>query len=68
MENIEKVKEYIKKNYKPKYGAYSVERSRGNQNDVFEDGIFYGECFTLYEIGSMLGMDLQEPYEQYLDY
>ncbi|MCY9757691.1 hypothetical protein M5X00_26035 [Paenibacillus alvei] len=61
--DIEQVIERIKRGYDPEVCGFTAERSRGNSNDVFEDGHDAGYSMALYEIGKMLGIDLPEPDE-----
>jgi hypothetical protein len=60
---FQKIKDYILKNYNPTHCAYTVFRSEGNSDDVFNDGSACGKAYELYEIGTMLGMELPEPEE-----
>lgn len=62
-EVLEKVEKYIIKNYKPSACAFTSLNSEGNYDDVFNDGYYCGLSYTLYEIGTMLGIDLEEPEE-----
>lgn len=65
---IEKIKELIKRRYSARHCGYTEQRSEGNFSDVFEDGTQCGESQILYEIGVLLGMELEEPEEQDYDY
>ena len=60
---IESLKTWVKENYNPRATGYTIERSRGNYDDVFEDGCEYGTSWSAYEVGSILGMELEEPDE-----
>lgn len=62
-DSIKKIKEMIKSEYNPRYGAWTSQRSMGNYDDCFEDGHKVGEQMMMYEIGIALGMDLAEPEE-----
>lgn len=62
MENrIKEVKEYIKKNYCARCCGYTMFRSEGNYDDVFNDGADYGESWALHQIASILGIEVKEP-------
>ena len=65
---IEEIKKIIKNRYESYKCGWTEQRSEGNFTDVFSDGFGCGEAFTLYEIGSVLGMKLEEPEEQEYDY
>lgn len=43
-------------------------RSSGNESDVFCDGYDCGISNAAYEIGCILGMELEEPEEQDYDF
>jgi hypothetical protein len=64
MDKLELVKEFIKSRYRVNHCSFTSERSQGNYDDVFEDGVNCGTAWTLYDIGKMLEMDLKEPEEQ----
>lgn len=63
LRQLPNVIEMITKKYDPEYGAFTEERSSGNESDVFEDGRKSGYHQALYDIGKMLGLDLEEPEE-----
>ena len=65
---LEEVKKYINQCYKANKGSYTVERSEGNSDDVFSDGYDCGVATTLYNIGKMLEMDIEELEEPDYDY
>lgn len=60
---VEQIKKFVKRNYCPKTCGYSTLRSFGNADDVFNDGYECGMSWTAYEIGKILGMELDEPEE-----
>lgn len=60
---IEKLKELVKENYKPYQCGWTSQRSEGNSSDCFEDGCGNGASWLAYEVGEILGMDLEEPEE-----
>lgn len=57
----EKLEQWVKNNYKQYATGWTYERSEGNYCDCFEDGVEYGTSWAAYEIGNILGMDLEEP-------
>lgn len=61
---MEKVIEFIKKNYEPKDGSLSPMSSRGNGDDVFYDGSSFGRAHVLYQIAKLLEIDVPEIAEQ----
>lgn len=68
MEQIEKIKKLIEDRYNSAYCGYTEFRSEGNFSDVFQDGYDCGESQLLYEIGCLLGMELEDPDEQEYDF
>lgn len=62
-EKVNQVIEMIKEGYNEEFCAYTSERSHGNYDDVFDDGVTVGYHCALYEIGVMLGIELPEPHE-----
>lgn len=55
------LREWVKSNYKRHTTGWTYERSEGHSSDCFDDG---GECATswaAYEVGCIMGMDLEEP-------
>jgi hypothetical protein len=66
-DKIEKVEEYIKNNYKARCCGYTMFRSEGNYDDVFNDRADYGEAWSLYDIAEILGMEVEEPEENKID-
>lgn len=62
-EEKEKLKKWVKDNYKQYATGWTWERSDGNSCDVFNDGYIAGSSWAAYEIGNILGMKLEEPNE-----
>lgn len=62
-EFIEKIKKIVEENYDSDECGYTSERSEGNSDDVFSDGESCGRSWLAYEIGLILGMNLEEPVE-----
>ena len=58
-----KLKKWVNKNYKSYTTGWTAERSRGNYDDCFEDGSDSGRSWAAYEVGCILGMDLEDPDE-----
>lgn len=50
-----------KKYYKQYATGWTYERSEGNCYDCFNDGTEYGTSWAAYEVGCILGMELEEP-------
>lgn len=67
-EMISKLKEWVEKKYNAYACGWTVERSRGNFDDCFDDGHTSGKSWAAYEVGKILGMDLEEPEEPWEDY
>lgn len=63
-----KLIEWVKENYSPKESGYTEMRSSGNESDVFCDGYDCGASDAAYEIGCILGMELEEPENQDYDF
>jgi hypothetical protein len=64
MENkIKKVEKYIKNNYHAYRCGWTVSRSEGNYDDVFNDGMDCGKAWALYQIANILGIEVEEPEE-----
>lgn len=68
LERLERIKELINGRYSSHHCGYTEMRSEGNGNDVFQDGLDCGTSSILYEIGCILGMDLEDPEEQDFEY
>lgn len=63
LEMVNKVEEYILKNYDHEHCAKTEQWSEGNYSDVFADGHDAGYAYALWTIGTMLGLKLEEPKE-----
>lgn len=59
-EKLEQIKQWVQKNYKKNVAEYTVERSVGNFDDCFNDGYECGIACSAYEVGKILGMELEE--------
>ena len=55
--------DWVNKNYDSDATGWTSERSFGNYDDVFDDGLTSGYALAAYEIGQILGMNLKEPDE-----
>lgn len=64
---MEKLKDYIMKNYYPKDGARTSMWSEGNGDDQFSDGQAMGTAETLSAIAELIGMEVEPLSEQELD-
>lgn len=62
-EIIKNLKEWVAQNYKPHKCGWTYERSQGNDYDCFDDGQESQRSLDAYDIGMILGMDLEEPEE-----
>jgi hypothetical protein len=60
---ITKVKDLIRECYDPDVCGWTADRSRGNSDDVFDDGHTSGYSYALWTIGKLLNMDLPDPKE-----
>lgn len=58
-----KIKNWVKNNYKQYTTGWTYERSEGNYADCFYDGYDCTTSWAAYEIGVILGMELEEPDE-----
>ena len=58
-----KLEQWVKDNYKQYATGWSWTRSEGNCTDCFYDGQDYGTAWAAYEVGCILGMDLEDPEE-----
>lgn len=52
-------------NYEQRATGWTYERSEGNSCDCFDDGFTSGISWAAYEVGCILGMDLEEPEEDF---
>lgn len=64
---IEEIKQIVNDRYQSYKCGWTEQRSEGNYMDVFSDGCNCGESSILYEIGYILGMELEEPEEPEYD-
>lgn len=63
-EILEKLRGIVKLSYDSEMCGATSQWSQGNNDDVFSDGESRGESLLAYEIGCLLGMELEEPKEQ----
>lgn len=61
---IKKIEKIVKENYDSDMCGATSEWSDGNSDDVFSDGQDRGRSCLAYEIGCVLGMELEEPQKQ----
>lgn len=61
--NTERIKEWVNKNYSPIKCGWTSERSEGNFDDCFNDGYECGTSWAAYELGEILGLELEKPDE-----
>lgn len=59
----EKLEKWVRDNYKQYATSWTYERSEGNYYDCFDDGFTSATSWAAYEVGCILGMDLEEPDE-----
>ena len=59
---------WVKNNYIPRQCGYTEMMSSGNDSDVFNDGYNCGVSCSAYEVGCILGMELEEPAEPDYDF
>lgn len=57
----EKLEKWVKDNYKQYATSWTWERSAGNDYDCFDDGFTSATSWAAYEIGCILGIELEEP-------
>lgn len=62
-ELLEKLKKIVLENYDSVICGATSEWSQGNYDDVFSDGESCGASWLAYEIGCLLGMELEQPQE-----
>lgn len=63
-EIIEKIKKIVNKNYSSEFCGYTEQTSYGNDKKIFNDGFCCGTSWLAYEIGLLLGVDLETPKEE----
>ena len=56
---IERLKNWVKENYNSYTTEWTYERSEGNSSDCFEDGFECGTSLAAFEVGKILGMDIE---------
>lgn len=57
----EELEKWVRDNYKQYTTGWTWERSEGNCYDCFDDGCESATSWAAYEVGCILGMDLEEP-------
>lgn len=63
-ENIRnELEKWVRDNYKQHSTGWTWRRSEGNSYDCFYDGCEHATSWAAYEVGRILGMDLEEPDE-----
>ena len=61
------LEEWVIQNYNQCATGWTCERSEGNSYDCFDDGFTSGTSWAAYDIGCILGMDLEKPdYDEFL--
>ena len=65
---IKELEKWVIENYKQYTTGWTSQRSMGNYDDCFSDGMECERNWCAYEIGQILGMVLKEPDEPYDDY
>ena len=65
---IKQLKEWVNKNYNQHTTGWTSQRSMGNFDDCFEDGAECGRSWCAYEVGQILGIELEEPDTQEFEY
>lgn len=60
----ERLTKWVHENYSPKKCGLNCLDSMGNYGDVFYDGIECGNAWAAYEVGQIIGLELEEPAEQ----
>ena len=58
------LEKWVRNNYKQYTTGWTWERSEGNSFDCFDDGYQCGTSWAAYEVGQILGMELEEPNEE----
>ena len=58
---IEKLEKWVRDHYEQHTTGYTWERSEGNSADCFYDGMDCATSWAAYEVGCILGMDLEDP-------
>ena len=63
-EMMKKLKEWVENNYNQASTGWTSMRSEGNSFDCFSDGFESGTSWAAYNVGRILGMELEEPDER----
>jgi hypothetical protein len=63
-EKIKELEKWVKENYNRHTMNWTAERSMGNYDDCFDDGADSATSWAAYEVGHILGMELEEPDKQ----
>jgi hypothetical protein len=61
---LKRLEAWVKLSYKQHTTGWTYERSEGNFVDCFQDGYDCAISWAAYEVGLILGMDLEEPDHQ----
>lgn len=57
----DQLKNWVNENYKRYTTGWTYERSEGNCYDCFDDGVECATSLAAYDVGCILGMELEEP-------
>jgi hypothetical protein len=57
----EQLEQWVNDNYKQYATGWTWQRSEGNSFDCFDDGCTHAYSWAAYDIGCILGMELEEP-------
>lgn len=55
------LEQWVRNNYKQYTTGWTFERSEGNYCDCFYDGCEHATSWAAWEVGCILGMDLEDP-------
>ena len=58
---MKKLENWVRENYKQYTTSWTAQRAEGNDYDCFDDGMECATSWCAYEVGSILGMDLEDP-------
>ena len=61
LEKLSKIKAWVANTYQQHTTGWTWERSEGNCADCFYDGQECGRSWAAWEVGKILGIDLEEP-------
>lgn len=56
---IEQLKNWVEESYNAPACGWTYERSEGNSFDCFEDGFECGTSLAAFNVGKILGMDIE---------